>query len=320
MQKKIFTLSADDAHRRIDRVLRKFLVTVPLSGIYSALRKGLIRINGKRVKADYITSKGDILAIASLLIPSSPSAEAVNKKQCAANSRLGRAAGGSETFSILLRTQDILAINKPAGISVHGEQSLTHRLLQNSADIFAPAIYSLSFKAGPLHRLDKHTTGCICFSQSLHGAQWFSDNLRRQRIIKYYLGIVEGKPKSGRLKTCEESGEALTYYTAAAYNTELNCTLVLFRPVTGRKHQIRKHAHYIGYPLVGDSQYGSRHTLPAYSAYFLHAWKLIFPRDRPHGIPAQLEAPLFANAVALTNRLFPGWEASLRAIIDSLIP
>lgn len=323
MSKKIFTLSADDANRRLDRVLRKFLCTVPLPVIYRALRKGLIRINGKRVQASCKTCEGDVLAIASSLIESEGSAavqagKSKKTKQTAQNTEQRKTATvhTAKPFSILLQTLDILVVNKPAGIPVHGEHSLTQQILHNGAAAPIRQQQALSFTIGPLHRLDKYTSGCICFSQSLHGAQWFSEHLRNQHIVKYYLGIVEGKPTHGIIQTAGDMGDALTYYTAAAYNAAENCSLILFHPVTGRKHQIRKHAQHIGHPLVGDSRYGSTRRLPAFPAYCLHAWRLILPYSRPAGVPELLEAPLFSPAARLVNSLFPDWNNQIVNIIN----
>ncbi|MGP1594038.1 MAG: RluA family pseudouridine synthase [Treponema sp.] len=318
MAKKVFTLSADDANRRLDRVLRKFLHAVPLSGIYSAMRKGLIRINGKRVHAGYKTAVGDLLTLDSLLLKTEE-ADTEHQTQKLTNTCTAEhtccGVNSSPSYSILLRTDDILVINKPAGISVHGNKSLTQQLLQNRTADPIRQSEALAFTIGPLHRLDKHTSGCICFSQSLHGAQWFSENLKNRQIVKYYLGIVEGSPSHGTIHTDGKAGTALTYYTAAAYNIEENYSLVLFCPITGRKHQIRKHAQHIGYPLVGDFRYGSTRTLPAFSSYFLHAWKLILPGTRPHPLPAQLEAPLFPDAAVLIHTLFPNWNNQIQEIL-----
>ena len=268
-------ISGNDANRSLDRVLRKFLKDIPLSVIYSAIRTGKIKINGKNRTPDYITQKGDKLEIKPKLFRKIEIKENVSqtirRKPC-----------------ILLRTGDLLFINKKIGETVHGKDSLLNAVLT----YFPGTGKSLSFTPGPLHRLDKNTSGIITFSQSLKGAQRFSDALQSGKIEKYYLGIIEGLSIQKEMtdnvggKKCITIAEPLTAFKAE------NLCLVRFRLITGRKHQIRLQCGKRGTPLLNDKKYGSTQSAAGIKNYFLHAYKLKFTEPIFDDIPQTITAPL----------------------------
>ena len=195
MLKTEFIIAENDSGRRLDRVVRKFLADVSLSSLYAAIRKGRIKVNGKRVALNYKTAVGDTLSIADDLLPVSFqkfSGEALNTRAATASAPVVPAVPvrmDHPDIPILVHTTDLLIINKPAGIAVHGEGSLTAKLLpwllsgergggslsakpggMSVTDVSENRRFkSLSFTPGPLHRLDKNTTGALCFSQSLAG-------------------------------------------------------------------------------------------------------------------------------------------------------
>lgn len=255
-------------------------------------------------------------------------------KRCRASGRLCRGSSRSACIltdiPILLKTTGLLIVNKPAGIPVHGEHSIDTLLsgaahlcgntlqcdttVQLSADIPPPARFarnslkSLSFKPGPLHRLDKDTTGVLCFSQTLAGAQWFSQCLREKTVGKYYLGVVRGAMPSQRITAEDESGKTITQCYSLSYNKGIDASLILFKLITGKKHQIRKHTANVGHPLVGDRKYRGGNPLPASKHYLLHAWRLYFPASRPADMPLFIEAPFFPEMETCLKQYFSGWE------------
>ena len=89
-------------------------------------------------------------------------------------------------------------------------------------------LQSLSFKPGPLHRLDKDTTGVLCFSRTLAGAQWFSQCLREKTVGKYYLGVVRGVMLSQLITAEDESGKTITQCYSLCYNKEIEASVMLF--------------------------------------------------------------------------------------------
>lgn len=306
MEKKTFVLTKNDSGRRLDRVIRKFLTDVPLSKIYGAIRKGLIRINGKRVSADYKTSEEDVLTISLPVVSENilNSPAPTIQRSCLSNSHTTQAL---TDIPILLQTDDLLVINKPAGIPVHGQHSIATIL----SNMLADTEQGLSFKPGPLHRLDKDTTGILCFSRTLVGAQWFSRCLHEKTVDKYYLGIVCGAMSACCIETGQPEKKSITHCYPILYNRKIHASLMLFRLITGTKHQIRKHTQHVGHPLAGDRRYGG-YPIFQIKRYLLHAWRLYFPPQRPVDIPLYIEAPFFQEMALLLSSFFSGWEHQLR--------
>lgn len=298
--------------------------------MYVAIRKGLIRINGKRAALNYRTAAGDILSIAASLL--SAGKQPAQQKSLADKQDYipNKQAYTLTDIPILLKATDLLIINKPAGISVHGRYSIEAMLSSAWALVFSDeqsaAIgsdgkppQSLSFKQGPLHRLDKNTTGVLCFSRTLAGAQWFSQCLREKTVDKYYLGIVRGAMSTRFITAEDESGKTMTQCYSAGYNKDIDASLMLFRLITGKKHQIRKHTMSIGHPLAGDSKYRGEAPLSGCARYQLHAWRLYFPASRPADVPAYIEAPLFPEMSKCLNKYFSDWEKRTEAIFTNQI-
>lgn len=284
MDFRAYYITKDDSGRRIDRVARRFLPGLPLSGIYRLLRKGLIRVDNNKVAPDFLVTEGNELRIASVLDENLQKAVSPIP-----NSGL-RDIPPNNTVEILLETKDLLFLNKPAGIAVHGEQGLDS-LIPSSVS----ANNSLSFRTGPLHRLDVNTTGLITFSRSLAGAKWFSSCVSSHRLEKYYLGIVRGTVSHNCEwhDMAEDGKEMITHAVPLAYSFKPGDTLSLvrFRIITGRKHQIRIQSSGHGFPLAGDETYDGGKPLCG-TTYFLHAWQLYFPEDRPDDVPEKLIAPV----------------------------
>jgi 23S rRNA pseudouridine955/2504/2580 synthase len=296
----MFELKAmpDDNNRRLDRILRKFFPELPLSRIYGLLRKGKILVNGRKAGAAGVrVIAGDVIAV--------PDEISVTR---------GKTAGVGEGISpetavfsvlqifldIIYENDDLLVVNKPVGILVHGEsceKNLTKQVESYLADKIPP---SLSFKPGPLHRLDQPTSGLIAFSKSLAGARLFTSLIREHRIVKRYLALVDGCMEKSELWkdslvrnkderktfTVDNKGalQAETLVVPLASNPKY--TLISAEIHTGRTHQIRSQAAFHGHPLAGDKKYGGSFLEYGLS---LHAYSLEFPVET--GLPL-LKAPL----------------------------
>lgn len=312
IQYKDMILGKDDSGRRLDRLIRIYLPHLPLPHLYAAIRKGLIRINGTKTTMHYKTVQGDTLTIADFLLDRGRKETGGAGQPCTAvrcdSTPDAPLCKGKKTgaFSVLMHTPDLLIVNKASGMVVHGENSLQSLLFESLPHLHCA--HGLAFRMGALHRLDKDTSGIICFSQSLLGAQWFSQCLREKSIKKYYIGIVEGRMPDGTIAT-HEKGEALTHCTRLAYNRAEQLSCMLFTLVTGRKHQIRKHAQHAGHPLIGDIRYGSARSLVTHQSYVLHAWRLSFPHERLPLVPACIEAECPRPVKTLLDTLFPHWYA-----------
>ena len=275
----------NDEGRRLDRVLRKALPEHSLALIHRLLRQGFVFVNGKSAKAQYRLKNKDVISIPSLKEPRSflsPLPVACSLMP-----------------DILWQGQGLIAVNKPSGITVHGKNSLDEIVRAYLADKVSP---SLSFKPGPLHRLDKPSSGIVVFSTNIEGARSFSELMRERKVKKTYLAVLEGaidceevwEDKLVRNKTMKKtfvsSGGKMAITKITPLKSMNKNTLVMAEITTGRTHQIRAQAAAAGHPLAGDRKYGSVATFGK-GGFFLHAWKLEF-RDVESSLDVLLEAPV----------------------------
>lgn len=298
-----FNTGKDDLNRRADKVIKKIMKTQNLSGIYKAMRKGLIKINNLKVKPEQLILENDVIKIAAFLLEKDEN-QTENKPTL-------------PVPQIVLQTEDVIFFNKPNGILVQ-KASKSDLSLDDCVKEFYKSINqseSLSFAPGPLHRLDKNTTGLIAFSWSLQGARWFSENIQTHSIKKMYLGIVEGKlekteiwqdtiSKNFKKENCFQtvditSSQETNAYTTATplkygkYNNQI-ITLVSFDIKTGKTHQIRSQSAFHGFPLLGDTAYGAKKQKLS-REYFLHAHTLLIPEQNPLNLPSKIECPLLPD-------------------------
>jgi 23S rRNA pseudouridine955/2504/2580 synthase len=267
----------NDKGRRLDRILRKALADYPLPLIHRLLRQKKVLVNGKPGKADDRLECGVKITIGLLNAPSLENTQTRPPKVCQ-----------FPPLEILWQDLGLIAVNKPAGLAVHGHDSLDDMVRSFLADKLPP---SLSFKPGPLHRLDKPSSGIVVFSTSIEGAHLFSSLMRDRKISKTYLAVVEGNVKREEIwqddlfrdkekkKTFVSRGDsgggknAVTKVTPLAVDGDY--TLIKAEIATGRTHQIRAQAAFHGHPLAGDKKYGGK-KFGNGSGFFLHAWKLGF--------------------------------------------
>ena len=285
------TAGDDDGGRRLDRILRKALPDLPLSGVYRLLRKGRVLVDGKPGGAkDRVPPGARIQILEATGLSVSPG--------------LYPAAGslGAQSLpDILWEGAGLLFLNKPPGMLVHGPESLETLVL---GYLEGKLPRSLSFRPGPLHRLDRPTSGIIAFSTSLEGARNFSALLRQGEIKKHYLALVTGNPGERAVwedrlyrdreqrKTFaagdREGGAKKALTRVYTLGSGSGYSLVRLEIATGRTHQIRAQAALHGYPLAGDRKYGGAGG----PGFFLHACSLEFTGKGMPPVPKILEAPL----------------------------
>lgn len=242
-----------------------------------------MRLNSKKIPPNHLTQKGDELSVAAFLLENEkPETKRRENPPCAVP-RHSASENPLRNFSveeiIVFQNEHIVFLDKPFGISVHGKDSLEEIFSKS----FQKSAKSISFRQGPLHRLDKNTTGLIAFSASLSGAKWFSEKMRNHEIKKSYLGIVEGKISHEQVWRDEIEGkDAHTIARPLAHGNfgGVDLTFAEYKILTGRKHQIRAHGAAHGHPLFGDEKYGGKgRRAPARGQYFLHAYKMEFPEN-----------------------------------------
>lgn len=293
-----YIIEENDAERRVDRILRRLLINAPLPLIYSSIRKGFVKLNGKKTKAEKKTSLGDVLYL-------DESLELLKKN------------GKTKVFQkhnldVILKTNDLLFINKERGCITHGKDSVDEKVKEEfSVD------GGLSFSVGALHRLDKNTTGVLTFSQSLKGASHFSKALLEGDIQRYYIGVNEGKIKEGLwklpLKNFENDGKfEITYSALKEYSKKENLSLNFYKLITGKKHQIRRGAEYFATPLFCDVDYGSKRR--DYPTYFLHFLCLHFTKTIFDDVPNFVIASIPNDFYKIIRIYFPKTHEDLKML------
>jgi len=315
-----YTISQDDEDRRLDRVLRKFLKNdLSLSLIYKYLRNGEIKVNKKKSKPDYRTKKNDIIFINEKLISGenfSKSNESFSEK----SQKQKEIEKISQEIQVLFENQYVKIINKPYNIPVQKAKKEEIALDEIIKFQHQPKEKSLSFLPGPLHRLDKKTTGVLVFSNNLVGAKVFSEIMQNQHVTKTYIAILEGKlsekkrfedsiskkenSKNNKFNTVSVNSKAENSKTAITEvipiksgiykNKEI--TLAKIKIFTGRTHQIRSQCAFHGFPLLGDTAYNKKtEKISKDVDFFLHAYSLTFPENNEIQLPTTIIAALPKN-------------------------
>jgi 23S rRNA pseudouridine1911/1915/1917 synthase len=193
---------------------------------------------------------------------------------------------------VVFENQDLMVINKPAGMVVHPAAGHATGTLVHAALAHAPELEGIGGERRPgiVHRLDKDTSGLILVAKNERAHRWLQDQFRLRRVKKVYLALVDGfaPTPTGRIEafigrdpehrkkmaivSAQKGREAVTEYRVL--ETFANHSLIEAHPLTGRTHQIRLHLAFLGCPIVGDNIYGHRNSSLELQRHFLHAARL----------------------------------------------
>lgn len=312
-QEREVVLGRDDEGRRLDRVARKILPDLSLGSIFKALRRRDIRLNGGRATEDTRVHAGDTVQFRG------PIASRVRLMDSTPVDH------GAELDSrrILHETRHIIVVNKAAGELAHGPGSLEFavralwaRRRTDEPDENAGA----SFRPGPVHRLDRNTSGLIVYALSTEGAREASRAFRERLVHKHYLALLTGVVSApavweSRLERDTASGVTRSGSAGKSARTVVEPllvrgarTLALVTIETGRTHQIRAQAREHGHPLLGDRKYGGGGN----GRYVLHACRLVLTDALPALGFTELVAPLPPASVRMLDKeMNDRWRSAL---------
>ncbi len=316
---KEFIINKNDADKRLDKFVSKAAPSLPSNLIQKSIRLKRIKVNSARATADMRLSVGDVVSL-------------YLNDEFFEVSRVSRVESKltSSFPSILYEDENILLLNKPAGISVHdddfGGETLLSQMLSYLAfkgewspqkeNAFIPAL---------CNRIDKNTSGIVIAAKNAEALRIMNDKIKNREISKFYLCAVFGtpNPKSGTLrgyifKDAKENRvyvkpypspgakTAITKYSTLKTNGEIS--LVECELITGRTHQIRAQMAAAGHPLVGDGKYGRNTNNKRFGMKHqaLCSYKLIFNFSSPSGILEYLDKKTFLiSEIPFKAKLFP---------------
>jgi len=284
---KWLTVDEESAGQRLDNFLIRHLKGVPKTHVYRIIRSGEVRVNKGRASADTRIETGDVVRLPPVRI-----SEKVAEKAA-------RPAPGRE-FPLLLEDDALMAIDKPAGVAVHGGSGVSFGVIEQLRQA-RPLAKLLEL----VHRLDRETSGILLVAKKRSALKHLQDQFRERETGKTYLALVQGSwPEKlkvidsalhkfllpdgeRRVKiTSNEDPDGMRSITLVKVAERLvGCTLLEVTIKTGRTHQIRVHLASHGHPIAGDDKYGDferNKNLAKISQaavlkrMFLHAWRIQF--------------------------------------------
>jgi len=290
----------EDTPNRLDKFLVNCLPSFSRSRLQNLIRKGHVLVNDEMAyKTGQPIERGMVIEVT---IPPIKSSDLIPE---------------SIPLDIVFENEDIIVVNKPAGMVVHPSAGHAAGTLVHAALAHAPEIEGVGGvkRPGIVHRLDKNTSGLILLAKNDRAHQWLQDQFRDRQVKKVYQALVDGKPPTpeGRIDAAigrdttqrkqmtvtppHKGRESISEYKTI--ETFEKHTLLEVHPQTGRTHQIRVHLNFIGCPVAGDLVYGWRNSSIPLKRHFLHAYRLqiIIPGDATTrtfeaNLPKELEQTL----------------------------
>jgi 23S rRNA pseudouridine955/2504/2580 synthase len=300
-------VSDDESGQRIDNFLMRHFKSVPRSRVYRLLRKGEVRVNRKRVDAQYRLASGDEVRLPPVRID--------------ANEQPGRPSQSLLDLiegAVIFQDRHLLVIDKPSGVAVHGGSGMSFGVIEALRASRPRETLEL------VHRLDRDTSGCLLIARDRPTLSALHALIRNGGLHKTYLALVAGSWQLGTKRIdaplstdSREHGERHVRVASSG-----KASVSIFKPVqffgklatlmevdipTGRTHQIRVHASYAGHPLLGDDKYGDHERNAELRGHglrrtFLHAQSVAFEWPGS-GVPFHVSTPLPQELAAVLDAI-----------------
>lgn len=303
----------DEAGQRLDKALARRLPAVPLTRIFRLIRKGEVRVNGRRARPEQRLAAGDRLRVPPVHERSASAQELAS----GASPRPPAPLLARVEAAIIHEDERVLVLDKPAGLAVHGGSGLSHGVIEALRAARPDETLELA------HRLDRDTSGILIVARRPAALRTLHELLRQGLVHKSYLVLVVGRWELGRklvdlpLHTDARVGGERTVRVGAGGKSArtqfrlvqqfgARASLLEATLETGRTHQIRVHAAYCGHPVAGDPKYGDAAANEALRAaglrrMFLHAHSISL--DWPQGGQLSVSAPLPAELKQVLDEL-----------------
>jgi len=303
------TVTADEAGQRIDNFLMRHFKTVPRSRVYRLLRKGEVRVNRKRVDAEYRIQEGDEVRLPPVRIDAG---EEPGRPSSSLLELLERA--------VIFQDRHLLVVDKPAGVAVHGGSGMSFGVIEALRASRPRETLEL------VHRLDRDTSGCLLIARDRATLTALHALIRNGGMHKTYMALVAGSWQLGtkridaplatdnrqhgerHVKVAPAGKDSVSVFKPLQFFGSL-ATLMEVDIPTGRTHQIRVHASFAGHPLLGDDKYGDRERNAELKQHglkrtFLHAQSVAFEWPGS-GVPFHVSAPLPTELAAVIDAITP---------------
>ncbi len=297
---KEFTIGPNESGKRLDSFLAGILKEASKGFIYKMLRKKNITLNGGKADGKEKLSQGDQVRIFF-------SDETFDKMRGTVGDdrslSSGRAISEFGPLPVIYEDDDIILVNKPAGVlsqkADKKDISLNEWLIEYLLSSNAVTLQDLeTYRPSICNRLDRNTSGLVICARSLAGARYMSELIKDRSIDKYYRTIVYGELKGSlkltgylykdeytnkvKIRSSDPHDDRYSYieteYEPLKYLADKDLTLLEIKLITGKPHQIRAHLSSIGHPIIGDIKYGGR-RYKGLDHQLLHSYRVVFPGE-----------------------------------------
>ena len=303
--KKSFIVDYEFNEMRLDRWIRNNLGKIPQGLIEKNLRNGIIKVNKRKVKSSYKIKTNDQINIFNFKFKE----KIINKK---IKFNPTKEIIKENENLIIDDNEDFIVLNKSAGISVQGGT----KSKKNLVDIFAKSKIFQNTKPFSVHRLDKDTSGVFIIAKHRESAQLLTSLFRLRKVHKTYLAICHGEINKNSGVWDEDlikfennkpiKEKAKTIFNVLDKNSI--CSLVQMKPITGRKHQLRKQLYAIGNPVYGDQKYKLNYSEKAINKnLMLHSYQIKFMINKKKFTYTALLPEYFKKLLKIKRLSFPSF-------------